>query len=167
MRKAASWLSTLVVIGIPVLASAEAPRGIEAQPQVSVSGGSYKCGNPSSSSALATLKNTSTTADNTYSLTWQTIAQGACTKMDSTKNANGTPCAKGALLCTGYCEAYGPDVTKSFPGATVSIPKGGTKQVTDSIPNAIYKKIDVVVAETGVSSKATFSVATNTTVCTF
>ena len=121
--------------------------------QVKVSEGKYVCNNSGSSSAHALFTNTSASAENTYQLTWETTAPGACLKQGKC-----TPPVGGGL-CIPPCLVPGSDVVKSYNSATpLVIAKGASKQAFETIPNAAYKKIVVKVAQSGATLTPTFDV---------
>ena len=176
MRTTALWICALLVSALPAVAGAEnvAPMptvsptntpSLASLPQISVSGGALKCGSPSVSTLTATFTNTSATAQNTYSLDWITVQQGACTKWDSTKNPNGTPCPKSGF-CAGYCLSYAPDVVKNFK-TSLTLEKGASKVVSQSITNASYKKTEVKVTQANATLASMHAVSGSSLPCIF
>jgi hypothetical protein len=176
MRKSALFICAFAIVALPGVAGAElkpvtgptvSPTVVPQfpTPQIKVSGGSLKCGSPSSSTLVATFTNTSATASNSYTLNWETIQQGACTKWDPTKNSNGTACSGGGF-CSGYCMTYGPDVVKNYK-ESLTLDKGASKVATMGIPNAAYKKTEVRVTQTGITIESIATVSGSSQACLF
>ena len=67
-----------------------------------------------------------------------TITRNPCTKLDPTKNWDGTKCTT-APYCTGYCSAYGPEVTVQRTLPAVKIP--GTQSTTIELHDIAYGPI--------------------------
>ncbi len=122
--------------------------------QIRVSDGKYVCGGPGSYSVRASFTNTSTTAQNTYGLTWETTAPGVCTRQGTC-----SPTAGGA--CVPPCLEHGPDLVRSYKSSTpLVLAKGASREVFEPIPNAAYKKIVVKVEQVGALTIPTFDVVT-------
>jgi hypothetical protein len=120
--------------------------------QIRVTDGKYICNGTGSYSVRALFTNTSTTAQNTYGLTWETTAPGACTRQGTCSPSTGGNCIP-------PCLEHGPDLVRSYKSAApLVIEKGASKQVFQAIPNAAYKKIVVKVEQVGALTVPTFDV---------